>query len=317
MKEIVTVTGPIAPEELGFCQCHEHIAMSKGKSWYLNPALRIDDMAKSLEEVRRYKSCGGDSFIDAQPCGCNRMAEELRKLSVKSGVHIIASTGFHKLCFYPDSHWIHSISEAELEEVFVRELTTGMYTDADCTYPSVQSSVKAGIIKTAYDTEELSPRYKKLFRAAASASLKAERIIMIHVEQDANPVLLQDFLLNLGIEPKNLMFCHMDRACKDIRIHEDVLKKGSYLEFDTIGRFKYHSDEHEIQIIQSLVDIGYATQLLYSLDTTSDRLMSYNPDAIGLNYILTKFNASLKSSGISEDIIHMLSIENPARILTQ
>ncbi|WP_333813907.1 phosphotriesterase [Muricomes intestini] len=317
MKEIVTVTGPIAPEELGFCQCHEHIAMSKGKSWYLNPALRIDDMAKSLEEVRRYKSCGGDSFIDAQPCGCNRMAEELRKLSVKSGVHIIASTGFHKLCFYPDSHWIHFISEAELEEVFVRELTTGMYTDADCTYPSVQSSVKAGIIKTAYDTEELSPRYKKLFRAAASASLKAERIIMIHVEQDTNPILLQDFLLNLGMQPENLMFCHMDRACKDIRIHEDVLKKGSYLEFDTIGRFKYHSDEHEIQIIQSLVDIGYATQLLYSLDTTSDRLMSYNPDAIGLNYILTKFNASLKSSGISEDIIHMLSIENPARILTQ
>ena len=94
MKEIVTVTGPIAPEELGFCQCHEHIAMSKGKSWYLNPALRIDDMAKSLEEVRRYKSCGGDSFIDAQPCGCNRMAEELRKLSVKSGVHIIASPDF-------------------------------------------------------------------------------------------------------------------------------------------------------------------------------------------------------------------------------
>lgn len=317
MKEIVTVTGPIAPEELGFCQCHEHIAMSKGKSWYLNPALRIDDMAKSLEEVRRYKSCGGDSFIDAQPCGCNRMAEELRKLSVKSGVHIIASTGFHKLCFYPDSHWIHFISEAELEEVFVRELTTGMYTDADCTYPSVQSSVKAGIIKTAYDTEELSPGYKKLFRAAASASLKAERIIMIHVEQDTNPILLQDFLLNLGMQPENLMFCHMDRACKDIRIHEDVLKKGSYLEFDTIGRFKYHSDEHEIQIIQSLVDIGYATQLLYSLDTTSDRLMSYNPDAIGLNYILTKFNASLKSSGISEDIIHMLSIENPARILTQ
>ena len=317
MKEIVTVSGPIAPEELGFCQCHEHIAMSKGKSWYLNPALRIDDMAKSLEEVRRYKSCGGDSFIDAQPCGCNRMAEELRKLSVKSGVHIIASTGFHKLCFYPDSHWIHSISEAELEKVFVRELTTGMYTDADCTYPSVQSSVKAGIIKTAYDTEELSPRYKKLFRAAASASLKAERIIMIHVEQDTNPILLQDFLLNLGMQPENLMFCHMDRACRDIRTHKDILKKGSYLEFDTIGRFKYHSDEHEIQIIQSLVDIGYATQLLYSLDTTSDRLMSYNPDAIGLNYILTKFNASLKSSGISEDIIHMLSIENPARILTQ
>ena len=245
------------------------------------------------------------------------MADELRKLSVKSGVHIIASTGFHKLCFYPDSHWIHSISETEMEEIFVQELTAGMYTDADCTYPSAQSDAKAGIIKTAYDTEELSPRYKKLFRAAASASLKTERIIMIHVEQNTNPVLLQDFLLNLGIEPKNLMFCHMDRACADINIHKAILEKGSYLEFDTIGRFKYHSDEQEIQIIQSLLDMGFARLLLYSLDTTSDRLTSYNPDAVGLDYILTKFNASLKSSGISEDMIHMLSVENPARILTQ
>lgn len=317
MKEIMTVTGPIAADKLGFCQCHEHIAMSKGKSWYLNPALCIDDMAKSLEELRRYKSSGGDSFIEAQPCGCNRMTEDLRKLSVKSGVHIIASTGFHKLCFYPDSHWVHCISEAEMEEVLVQELTAGMYTDADCTYPSVQSGAKAGIIKTAYDTEELSPRYKKLFRAAASASLKAGRIIMIHVEQNTNPVLLQDFLLNLGIGAKDLMFCHMDRACGDIKTHKDILEKGSYLEFDTIGRFKYHSDEHEIQIIRSLLDMGFAEQLLYSLDTTRERLISYTPDAIGLDYILTKFNASLESSGISEDVIHMLSVENPARILTQ
>lgn len=317
MKEIVTVTGPIAPEELGFCQCHEHIAMSKGKSWYLNPALCIDDMAKSLEEVKRYKSSGGDSFIEAQPCGCNRMTEDLRKLSMKSGVHIVASTGFHKLCFYPDSHWIHSISETDLEEIFVRELTVGMYTDADYTYPSVQCSAKAGIIKTAYDTEELSPRYKKLFRAAASASLRTERIIMIHVEQNTNPILLQDFLLTLGMQPENLMFCHMDRACRDIRTHKDILKKGSYLEFDTIGHFKYHSDEYEMQLIQSLLDMGFAKQLLYSLDTTSDRLKSYNPDAVGLDYILTKFNTYLKTSGIFRDSIHMFSVENPARILSQ
>ena len=49
MKEIITVTGRIAPEELGFCQCHEHIAMSKGISYQINPALCMDDMEKSLE----------------------------------------------------------------------------------------------------------------------------------------------------------------------------------------------------------------------------------------------------------------------------
>lgn len=317
MKEIITVTGPIKSEELGFCQCHEHIALSKGKSYDINPVLCIDNMGKSLDEVRHYKSAGGDSFIEAQPCGCNRMTEELKTLSVKSGVHIIASTGFHKLSFYPDKHWIHSASVAELEEIFVQELTNGMYTDADRTYPSSQCEAKAGIIKTAYDTEELSPRYKKLFQAAAGASLRTERVLMIHVEQDTSPGLLLDFLLSLGVKAENLIFCHMDRACKDIKIHEDILKKGAYLEFDTIGRFKYHSDEHEIQLIQSLIGLGFQEQLLYSLDTTRERLKSYNPAGIGLDYILTKFNNSLRASGVSEDIIHKISVENPAHILTE
>ena len=98
MKEIITVTGRIAPEELGFCQCHEHIAMSKGISYQINPALCMDDMEKSLEEAKRFHLAGGQSFIEAQPCGANRMALELRRLSEDSGVHIIASTGFHKLC---------------------------------------------------------------------------------------------------------------------------------------------------------------------------------------------------------------------------
>ena len=55
MKEIMTVTGPVSPEKLGFCQCHEHIALSKGQSYLVNPALCIDDMEKSLEELRRYE----------------------------------------------------------------------------------------------------------------------------------------------------------------------------------------------------------------------------------------------------------------------
>ena len=59
MKEIITVTGRIAPEELGFCQCHEHIAMSKGISYQINPALCIDDMEKSLEEAKRFHLAGG------------------------------------------------------------------------------------------------------------------------------------------------------------------------------------------------------------------------------------------------------------------
>lgn len=316
MKEIITVTGAVAPKELAFCQCHEHIALSKGTSFAVNPALCIDQMTKSLEELERYRSAGGNSIIEAQPCGCNRMARELQKLSLDSGVKIIASTGFHKLIFYPKDHWIRTLPVPELTDLFVRELTQGMYIDGDLSLPSRQSNIRAGIIKTAYDKEGLTGRYTELFLAAALASSRTSRVVMIHVEQGADPRYLQDHLLNLGIAPQDLMFCHMDRACQDIQIHKDILKQGSYLEFDTIGRFKYHSDEHEITLLARLVEAGYVRQLVYALDTTRERLRSYHTHAVGLDYILRTFNPALLASGFTEKTIRMLSAENPARLLS-
>ncbi len=317
MKEIITVAGATAPEELGYCQCHEHIALRKGKAFDINPALCIDDMGKSLEELKRYKAMGGNSIIEAQPCGCGRMAEELVSLSEKSGIQIIASTGFHKLSFYPDSHWIHTIPAGEFESILLEELTKGMFTDADHSLPSRQCKARAGIIKTAYDTEELTPRYKKLFKAAAGASLKTDRVIMVHIEQNTNPLPLQEYLTGLGVRPQDLIFCHMDRACPDLSVHRSILGNGSYLEFDTIGRFKYHSDEHEIQIFKKLIEDGYEKQLLYSLDTTRARLKAYDPSAVGLDYILTVFNHSLEAAGISRNTVRLFATENPVRALTQ
>ncbi len=316
MREIMTVTGPLWPEELGFCQCHEHIAIRKEYLSQVNPALCMEEPQKNLEELKRYKKAGGVSLIDAQPVGCGRMTKTLKFLSKESGIRILASTGFHKLSFYPYDHWLYTASEESLEHIWVSELTEGMYADADRAFPARQCAVKAGILKTAYDTEELSARYQKLFRAAVKAARKTDRILMIHVEQNTNPVLLQQYLLELGMPAQDMIFCHMDRACKDLSMHTAILKNGSYLEFDTIGRFKYHSDEREIQIIGKLLAAGFGRQLLYSLDTTRERLKSYTPNGVGLDYILNVFNPALRKAGLSEAILRQFSVENPARALT-
>ena len=58
MKEIITVTGKINPDELGFCQAHEHVAMRRGKFTEFNSDLCIDDFEKSLREVNNYRLAG-------------------------------------------------------------------------------------------------------------------------------------------------------------------------------------------------------------------------------------------------------------------
>ncbi len=315
MNTIMTVLGPIKTEELGFCQFHEHIAISMGMSYSVSPQLYMDDMQKSLEEVLRYKNAGGNTFIDAQPGGCNRIVPLLQSVAQKSGVNIIASTGFHRLIFYPENHWILQMSEEKLSQYFINELKDGMYLENDLCYSTVQSTARAGIIKVALDTENLTPRYHKLFSAAANACIETGRSIMIHIEKASDPILLLNFLLQHGVKPNQMIFCHLDRAIDDLSIHKSIASEGAFLEYDTIGRFKYHSDEQELTIISEMLKSGYENQLLFSLDTTAARMKAYSPDAIGLDYILSTFLSKMRNEGISDTQIRKISHDNCIKAL--
>lgn len=317
MREIVTVTGKITADQIGFCQFHEHLLVSKGKSYEINPDIYMDEVEKSAAEAAIFKKAGGRTIIDAQPGGCNRMAAGLAEISKKTGVNIICSTGFHKLMFYPEGHWIFDMPEADLAGFFARELTIGVSDQCDTKLPGKSKSQRAGIIKCALDRENLTPRYEKLFRAAAKAAIATERTMMVHIEKGSDPLLLLDFLLSLGMNPKHLVFCHLDRAVADLEIHKAVAERGVFLEFDTIGRFKYHSDEYEIELMKDLIRAGYGDRLLFSLDTTRARLKAYCPEAVGLDYILNVFIGKMKEAGITDSQIEKISNQNCIRALAE
>ena len=67
MFHVQTVSGPIAPDALGHSQIHEHIFVHRTPMAEKNPALRLDDPARSLEELRAYRAAGGGFLADAQP----------------------------------------------------------------------------------------------------------------------------------------------------------------------------------------------------------------------------------------------------------
>ena len=316
MKRITTVLGDIAPGKLGFCQSHEHLTIAGDSPIAGGSERRIDDPEKSCAELELYYAAGGRAIVDAQPLGCGREAAMLAGISEKSGVHIIASTGFHKLSFYPDDHWMHSIGEEELAQIYIHELERGMYLDGDAHIPQQHGSAKAGQIKTAVDTEALSPRYQKLFRIAAEAAKAADCAIMAHIEQNTDPRPLAEFFMKQGLPGDRLILCHLDRAIPDIAIHKEICAQGIYLEYDTIGRPKYHDDEKEAEIILELVNSGYEKQLLLSLDTTRSRLRSYGGFP-GLAYILDDFIPLLLKQGLTETHIRNFFIENPASMFAR
>ena len=313
MAYLQTVTGRIDPSEVNFCHSHEHLLLSRGVSSKINSDLLIDDFKNSLEEVQSYMTEGGDTIVEAQPVGCNRVSEGLVRLSKVSGANIIASTGFHKMIFYPNNHWIFTFKEVELYNIFIHELTEGMFIDCDISKPSHFIEAKAGQIKCALDTMGIDEQYGKLFQAAGRAAIDTGLPMMVHIERGSNSVELVDFLDKEGIRPPKLILCHLDRACDDISVHKDIASRGIFLEYDTIGRPKYHSDAYEIEIIQEMVSAGYGSQILCSLDSTKARMISYTPGSVGLTYILKSFIPMLKKAGITESQIKLFMCENPRR----
>ncbi len=192
MQTIQTVLGEIRTEELGFCHSHEHLFLAEGTPSRLNPDLLIDDFDKTKEELLHFKSLGGSAIIDAQPVGSGRMGDLLEKVSRETGIHVIASTGFHKSIFYEPSHWLFHKDEQQLADLFVSELEEGMFVGADQAMPQQRIHARAGLIKTAIDEDIPGPTAVKLLNAAADASMRTGIPVMCHTETHRQGVVVAE-----------------------------------------------------------------------------------------------------------------------------
>lgn len=314
MNRYMTISGFIKQEDLGHCQPHEHIYLNETPAAKGNPYLRMDSLEKSICELKHYRSRGGRTIVDAQPVGAGRNVNQMEKIAQSSLVNIIASTGFHVPVFYSPDHWIHTATEDRLFELFSIELNQGMFTDGQTSWPKQRSDSCAGIVKAAISSFGLTSRTKILLRAAGRAALACGTPLMMHTEKGFCAIESVDLLLGLGLAPDRIIVCHVDRQVEDLKQHIELAQKGIYLEYDTIGRYKYHDDESEICLISRMIDAGFGKQILLSLDTTANRFMSYGGE-IGLDFLLTNFLPKLQAAGISLNNCLEMTQFNPARAL--
>jgi len=308
MKKIITVLGPVAAGEIGYCQMHEHIFVLPTPNSLKYPALEISDEEKSLAELLAYKAAGGRAMLDAQPLGAGRDIAALKRLSQKSGVHIIATTGYHLPAFYLPGHWIHTETAEQLSARFLDELENGVKCDGgEVIFP--------GAVKSAIGGEGPVGQLEVCLRAAARAAAKADVPLIMHTEKGIGAVDAVRICGEEGLKPERIAVCHVDRQADDYKPHDEIAATGVFMEYDTIARYKYHDDESERALIRHMVEKGYADKLLIALDTTAARLRSYgDPTAPGLDYILKCFIPALEKEGTDPETILNITVRNPVRI---
>ena len=309
-----TVTGDIDAQTLGFCQCHEHLFIERCKAFEVSPLLLIDDLDKSSAELELYRSCGGQSLVDAQPMFAGRMAEHLLAASEKTGVKIIAVTGFHKTLFYNADSYIFRDSVQAITEFYISEVEQGMFSSMAT--GATRLACKAGLIKVAVDSGGIyaDATYEKLFEAAAAAAVETGATIFCHVEKGADALEILIFFANRGIQSHRIILCHLDRAQYDFVYHKDCLDTGVFLEYDTINREKYHDDVKEADLICAMIENDYAGQLLLGLDSTRVRLHNYGGD-MGLDYLSKTFLPYLVQRGVNKEDCEKMLVANPQEAL--
>lgn len=314
---VTTILGEVQQHKLGIIHPHEHLFLKNGVPAQVDASLVLDDYEKTRKEVALAMTHGVQTIVDAQPIGAGRDALLLRRLSEESGIHIVACTGFHKLVFYAQNHWIHTASSEALTELFVTEITKHLYRDGEDDWPSTTITGKAGLIKTAADMQGVGGRYFSLFTAAAAAAKLTNTAIMSHTEMGYHALEQIAFYEKHEVPPEQLIICHLDRKVENLDYMLHVAESGVYLELDTIGRFRYHSDEDEVKMILKLLDKGHEDRILLSLDTTNKRMRHYNGGDLGLDYLQVTFLPMLRKAGVGENIIRKITIANAARALAK
>jgi phosphotriesterase-related protein len=309
-KDVVTVLGTVAPQELGVTLMHEHLLIN------LLPELRLEgllnDVPLAIQELTRFRKAGGRTIVDVTNASLGRDPEALRVISDKAGINVVIGCGLYRHQYY-DSEWVDRMSTNSLADWIVRELIEGI----DGT------RIRAGIIGEIACDEWITAQEERVFRAAARAHQQTGVTISTHAARWPVGLAQLDLLAEEGVDPHRVIIGHCDTVAsvkwtsvnQVTDYHEALARRGAYVQFDTIRRTSDHDLDVRVRYVTNLLDKGYGSQILLSHDVCfRSALRAYGGG--GYDFIFTDFIPRLQEARVTQEQINMLLIANPRRALT-
>lgn len=223
----------------------------------------------------------------------------LRRLSEESGVVVIASTGFHRKVYYPGGWRLWEARVEEITEYFVEEVQSGLSETRDQADP-----VRAGLIKCACEaTVQDTPQAP--LEAAAAAAAELGICVEVHTEKGADAEAIADFFMQRGVNPRQLVLCHMDKRA-DFELHKNLASAGVMLEYDTFFRPKYEPETNAWPLIEKLVASGFDNRLALATDMAEASTWKHLGGGPGMVGFLTRIWARLAQMGTRAESIRRL-----------
>jgi len=364
MTEIMTVRGPIKPDSLGLTSMHEHVVYDGSiyrERWMKDlppenqlPVKADDQVAlKNIYHLRSnfilawdavsmheedvmvaemvdFKTSGGSALVDMSVPGLRSDIESIQRISKKSGVHVVATTGLYSEDSWPDQ--FKSMSMRDYERYMLKEVGSGI-EDTD---------IKAGHLKAAIE-DGVTPQGEKLLKAIAHVSSETGLSASIHHGVGMAPEQVREvvrILLEQGMEPARILMCHMQNHLTSMDLEtlfNDPESRKLNLDFNkelldqglTVGHDCFGHDYHLLSIgwysppewmlvtaTAELCKAGYAGQIVLATDRYL-KILTRRYGGGGYSHLTEVVLPQLRMVDVTEEQIEQMTIKNPARLLSR
>jgi predicted metal-dependent phosphotriesterase family hydrolase len=300
--EVMTVTGPVAAQQLGVVLPHEHVFIDLVSEYRGNGLLNDEHLA--CEELRMLRAAGGSTLVDLTLDEIGRDPAALRRISEATGISIVMGCG-HYRDPYLDRAWFDRTAVDAIAEELVRDITEGVSS----------TGVRAGIIgEIGADRGYISAAEERSFRAAARAHAKTGLTINTHAARWPVGTAQLQLLAEEGVDPRRVIVGHTD-SVPIPDYHLALVRQGCYVSFDSIGTGSPYDTDRAVDYVLDLVKAGFGAQILLSHDVClRDHLRAAGGP--GYAYLLTDFLPRLTAAGLDPEQVRSFVTDNPRMALT-
>lgn len=284
----------------GITYIHEHITidLSEVKE---NEDCLLDSYSDTVNEFRELYKKGVRNIIDMTNSGMGRNVDYVRRVSEATGLNILLPTGYYQEAFLPN--YVYKRTVKELAERMIKEITVGIKG----------SPYKASVIGEIATSEGVwTDCERKVFDAAVIAHKETNCPISTHTSIGTLGHEQVSYFLEKGVNLERVIIGHVDLA-KNLEYILEMLYKGVFVEFDTIGKNSYKPDEVRVEWLMEIEKRGLIDQVCLAMDITRKSHLVVN-GGLGYSYLLDTFIPMCEEAGMSELSINKMLKENPKKI---
>ena len=303
--KIMTATGAVDPDALGFVLTHEHILVDFIGADRVSKDRYDPDAAFKviLPYLKQAKALGCQTFVECTPSYIGKDAALVKRLAEATGLHMLTNTGYYGAADdkYVPAHAYEETADA-LSARWVKEWEVGIEG----------SGVKPGFIKIGVDRTSLSELDEKLVRAAARTHLKTGLTIMSHTGPAVPAYEQMAVLKEEGVGAPAWIWAHAQNE-KDNHAHKRAAEAGAWIAFDGVNADQKRM-ARDLRHLTAMKEYGLLDHVLLSHDAGW-----YRPGEPGggtfrpFTDLFGTFLPALKDHGFTQNEIDLMTMENPKR----